>query len=421
MLRVPLGDEGEETYVATRRFLPEKRQLPRVREDEERVVGQKRARLTERQPLQSEDSEPENDDDGSSSSSSSNAGCGSAPAVVGETSAWRVTSLGFDTLCASTSAFAPALSKQAITDSAAARVKRPYSGASRRKAAAAAAASRPMRRRDHENGMSKARVSAVLRRQACYCKKHCFRHFELDSLMRFLCRYWSLPKTQRDGLLALTATSEFQAGGLPHTAKDGPMRTSWSFLGIPIGPRCLAAVLGHNVRKLRRRLLPDGRLNPRVSLPGKGEVDAFFTTQYMSVAETLPTKSGPQKQTPVSTSIGMMMSSHPILSKHIPVARFVRRALTRKHAVDVARSLDSDSESDMLQSGNESEGTGGDGLKSWLETSRDFVWQVLSPEKMPMRFLPPGNVTGLYHEYVAWQFTWGRRPVSCRLLSNKLL
>jgi hypothetical protein len=320
MLRVPLGDEGEETYVATRRLLPEKCQLPRVREDEERVVGQKRARLAERQPerqpLQSEDSEPENDDDNSSSSSSSNAGCGNASVVAGHTSAWRVTSLGFDTLCASTSAFAPALSKQAITDSAAARVKRPYSGASRRKAAAAAAASRPMRRRDHENGMSKARVSAVLRRQACYCKKQCFRQFQLDSLMRFLCRYWSLPKTQRDGLLALTATSEFQADGLPHTANGGPTRTSWSFLGIPIGPRCLAAVLGHNVRKLRRRLLPDGRLNPRVSLPGKGEVDAFFTTQYMSVAETLPTKSAPQKQTPASTSIGMMMSSHPFFRKH---------------------------------------------------------------------------------------------------------
>jgi hypothetical protein len=174
-------------------------------------------------------------------------------------------------------------------------LKRPYTNRGRREAALARAAQKKRCRSHCENGMDINRVQAILRRPACYCQKKCFKKFGLSTLMTFLGKYWSVPKADRDGLLAL---SMVPASSGSSSSKDvSTTRISVSFLGEHIGSPCLAVLLGHNHRKLQRAAhgLTDLRPLSRQPDPNKhGRFEAFFTTQYMSVAETLPTESTPQ-------------------------------------------------------------------------------------------------------------------------------
>jgi hypothetical protein len=72
---------------------------------------------------------------------------------------------------------------------------------------------------------------------------------------------------------------------------------SWQLLGKPVNPNCLAALLGHNSRKLYRAVqgAPDVRsCVPKPTSMKFASSNAFFLTTYNSVSETLPDGRRPQ-------------------------------------------------------------------------------------------------------------------------------
>ena len=68
--------------------------------------------------------------------------------------------------------------------------------------------------------------------------------------------------------------------------------TSWTLLDVPIGSKCLAALVGVGQARLRKAAsgTPDLRYGQRVHhfKPGSFTADAFFQVSYDSIAETLP-------------------------------------------------------------------------------------------------------------------------------------
>ena len=88
--------------------------------------------------------------------------------------------------------------------------------------------------------------------------------------------------------------------------------------------------------------------------------------------------------------------------------RFVRRG----RASGRPRNLDEDSDDDAFQMASDVEEEQGE-LRQWLEgPGHNAVWTLLSPARLVVRWLPPGNVKDLYTEYVATQSLIGTSVVS---------
>ena len=79
---------------------------------------------------------------------------------------------------------------------------------------------------------------------------------------------------------------------LSSSGKSGPL--TCLLLDKPVGPKCLAALIGVGQARLQRcrASAPDLRFGKREhrSQPGTWTADAFFQVVYDSIAETLPDK-----------------------------------------------------------------------------------------------------------------------------------
>ena len=77
--------------------------------------------------------------------------------------------------------------------------------------------------------------------------------------------------------------------------QSGNTASGCQLLDKPVGPKCLAALLGLGVNRLKRIQSggPDLRFGKREyrSKPGTWTVDAFLQVAYDNIAETLPDKS----------------------------------------------------------------------------------------------------------------------------------
>lgn len=270
-MTTPLGDEGPEAEEALHR-------VPLADEDDELPPQ----RLCPAAPLADELSE--GDVGSESGSSSSSCSLSHAPELPGSPS-WRVVGLGFDTfLTAEEMNLLQRARVQAQLETVKAR-KRPYSSAKRRARAAARQALLPSKRGHAANGADPARLRRVLK-SACRCPRQCFRKLDGRTTQLFVSKYWALCKRDRDSLLSLVSTTSGRG-----------TTTVWEFLGKEMSAECVAKVLGHHSRKLYRQGLHiDHRFQGRMVVGYKlhAELDSFFMTMYLSVAEPLPTKPVPE-------------------------------------------------------------------------------------------------------------------------------
>lgn len=273
-------DEPEEKPHTARR----QKQQPFAQEAEE-SLPRKRFNSSSFQmlPFQDEDEEPLPDrehvvDDSSASSSGDEA-------VTNPNNGHAVVSLGWAALGAWSAARAGHMEKEHAVQSESSSNKRPYNSDRRKAVAKDNHVVKSTRRSHADNAVDPKRIAELAKRDTCMCtRKQCFRMFALSELRKFLDTYWAGPKSERDSLLATAI----------HTDKKGERQLTWTFLGEQLSPKCLATLLGHGRRKLYAAL--DGRVDMRMHVKQRGlqtcrqsSVDAFLLTQYLSVAETLPT------------------------------------------------------------------------------------------------------------------------------------
>ena len=150
-------------------------------------------------------------------------------------------------------------------------------------------------------------------------------------------------------------------------------------------------ILGIGRRRLVKAMTatPDLRYGSKEK-PTSSESDscrAFFNTLYFKVAESLP-------------------------DKFVRRGRASKRRRT-KHSHNIKVGDSSSEETWFSAEGSEDEGDDAD-LFAWLDKSSDTPLQnlTLTQQRLVKRFLPPGNVTGLYDHYQVTQSMLGVAPAS---------
>jgi hypothetical protein len=330
--------------------------------------------------------------------------------------------LGFDSFIKMESVSMWRRAREQGNQAAAVAKKRPYSNAKRQAAAAARQRQQPPKRSHHLNGADPDRLRRVLKSKCC-CHRACFQKFRQDNVEPFLAKYWSLNKVDRDSLLSFALGDAQQCG-------TGGHLVMWQFLGQEVGLACLAKLVGHKKSRLSKAaagnsIVLDQRCRGRVpDFKLHGELDNFFMTQYLSVAEPLPTKPGAWfgmqpwhtsfvSKTLTARGLGMQPCHTSFVSKILAVVFFrasFARFLHRGRRVG-ARSLESESDPDeFLRSAAEDE----EDVNHWLAAgTENLAFHGLLSNKLACRWLPPGNASSLYQEYIAVQQVRNSRIVSC--------
>lgn len=251
--------------------------------------------------------------------------------------------------------------------------KRPYNNSQR--ASVAAPYQRKASRQSYaKSGADQARIQKILLGPCCCKTKNCYKEMKQDEVLAFLQKYWTLPREQQSLLVLLAADTPLDTAGTP--------RRSWAFLGTSIGPRCLAVLMGHNVRRLYKAVgaIADMRHVSGCSKPSRraASCQAFLLGAYMSLAETLPKE-------------------------------LIVRRRTKKGSRPANPNFEdsTDSSEGVLEEGAEIGEEGA--LRQILEgPGGNWTYNVLissggtfGTQGLVRRWLPPGNVTELHTEYEA--------------------
>jgi hypothetical protein len=314
----------------------------------------------------------------------------------GPPEAWQVVGLGFDAFIRADSLSIWRRVREANAAEIKGRRKRHYNMTKRRAKTAARLASAPSSRAHNSNGRDPERVRRVLQ-HPCLCKNKCYPKLKIEEAQAFLDNYWGRSKADRDSLLSLALAHR-------ETAPGG--RVQWEFLSHEISLRCLAKILGHRREKLERAAAGDVVLDQRtcrpVDIKMHSELDSFFMTLYLSVAEPLPTKSA-------SLAVFSQRSHMRLVAMCVHLdPTFQLRFMHRGRRIG-PRSLESDSDKDdYLQSQSETEAT-----EVWFDTGvENFAFHTMVPNKLAVRWLPPGSPALLFQEYLGVMATRGSKSAS---------
>ena len=185
-----------------------------------------------------------------------------------------------------------------------------------------------------------------------------------------------------------------------------------SFLGQMIGRACLCEILAIGINRLRKciKLAPDLRVGKDKggSRETTRSVDAFLSSLYSTVAETLPDKLLGYicKLVSINWANAWMTkvsvkSEWPISSfKHVPFLRFLRRGRAA-----TADDPDFDVDSDFCDV---------EDMRDWLDApGKGPMWDIIQPgDKKITKWLPPGTVSDLFEHYSASRQLFGAECVS---------
>ncbi|CAK9029740.1 RRM domain-containing protein [Durusdinium trenchii] len=139
-----------------------------------------------------------------------------------------------------------------------------------------------------ENGLSRARVEGLIRRDCCRCqRKICFAKYRqnmVDQLLKFLKIFWSLARAAQDSFVLFVAGDKANC------------RRSWYVLGKQVSPACAMALLGMGNDRLSRILQfrrdmrkSDGNVIKRTARKRRA-INMFLLGVYMKSAGMLPNK-----------------------------------------------------------------------------------------------------------------------------------
>lgn len=224
-------------------------------------------------------------------------------------------------------------------------------------------------------------LADIVQRPECACScRSCFLPFRepelFSTLEAFVQDFWNLDHKHQNLLFFVAA------GGVSEQKSKRSVR-HWELLGIKVSPRCLCSLLGIHRRRLYKAIacVPDGRCGPRPREHIKGaDVDAFFCQVYFDHGETLPDRfvcrGARLHGKAFRNQLGEADSSDssdgdPLSEKHKLADLDKELKGWLLHTVEAGRTMD------MIRSLGGADITG-----------------------LPKRKLPPGNLSGLYANYL---------------------
>lgn len=234
-----------------------------------------------------------------------------------------------------------------------------------------------------EAGKSKDRLSALLQIPCKCAKRTCFQQFNMKELRPLLNLWHGLTNTSKISILTALSHDLASPDAEDNSSDLDEGRRSYSLSGKEVCFKAFASILGHSERTLLKYISgqPDLRRSSTSVMPRSKDqtmfCHMFFAELYQTAAEDLPEK--------------------PVLDKSCSIDDHIASAGQEEASVDS------------------------------VEYSKHFVWMLEAPiaelmsallkcgDSAHTRTLPPGEISDLWQQFLAWSQNLGRRAPGSKL------